>query len=222
MNMAKLGIVSTFGNDCQSSLKSNRFNVLGFTPYTLCEVDNRLCRNRNRHSFAFYRTAIIGNTPAGASCDLSRKPVEWNWLACKVAVLVPLQLILISITDPFYRTQLNSLQSLLCKACMLLRRYGILFQLVCNGNPLKTRASLAVCGFGGFGLLQLSLRHRVLPSGPAKTALSNAVRALQRKTWVRTVTEYYSKLVTVTRTPFFPQKSVAQLTPKQVLGGCHA
>ena len=38
MNMAKLGTVSTSGNDCQSSLKYNKFNALGVTSYTLCEV----------------------------------------------------------------------------------------------------------------------------------------------------------------------------------------
>jgi hypothetical protein len=37
MNMAKLGTVSTCGNDFHGSLKTNKFNVLGFTPYTLCE-----------------------------------------------------------------------------------------------------------------------------------------------------------------------------------------
>jgi hypothetical protein len=38
MNMAKLGTVSTGGKHFHSSLKSNKFNVLGVTPYTLCEV----------------------------------------------------------------------------------------------------------------------------------------------------------------------------------------
>ena len=38
MNMAKLGTVSTCGKDFHGSLKSNKINVLGLTPYTLCEV----------------------------------------------------------------------------------------------------------------------------------------------------------------------------------------
>jgi hypothetical protein len=37
MNMAKLGTVSTCGNDFHGSLKTNEFNVLSLTPYTLCE-----------------------------------------------------------------------------------------------------------------------------------------------------------------------------------------
>jgi hypothetical protein len=43
MNMAKLGTVSTGGKHFHGSLKSNKFNNLGVTPYTLCEVINTLC-----------------------------------------------------------------------------------------------------------------------------------------------------------------------------------
>ena len=40
MNMVKLGTVSTGGKHFHGSLKINIFNVLGVTPYTLCEVKN--------------------------------------------------------------------------------------------------------------------------------------------------------------------------------------
>ena len=56
MNMAKLGTVSTGGKHFHGSLKSNKFNKLGVTPYTLCEVKNKSNRNINRLSYEFYVT----------------------------------------------------------------------------------------------------------------------------------------------------------------------
>jgi predicted cobalt transporter CbtA len=105
---------------------------------------------------------------------------------------------------------------------MVFRRDAKLFQLVTFRNPLKTAVSLAVFGLGGFIHVQLTFSNGVSPNGPAKTAQSYALRASQPKNWVRTVTQYYSTLRSQLGDYFLAQNAVAQLTVKQVLGGCHA
>jgi len=214
MNMAKLGIVSTAGNSFHLLEKPSKDGACRMTTYTLCEVQARLFRNRNRHSFAFYIPDIIGSPLSFLSPYLSTERSEASTerkTAHEVAVLVPLQLILITKSHAYLCGPSKPLQSLLRKAYGLKHRYSKLFQLVTPSQLLKTAVSLAVRGFGGFRLVQLSLGNRVTPSGSIKTVAVHAVQASQRKTWVRTVTKYYSTLDTVTGDYFGTLE----------IGGCH-
>jgi hypothetical protein len=135
---------------------------------------------------------------------------------------VPLQLIITSESNGNDILTSKPLQALHSKDCMAFSGYKILFHLVTPSQVIKTAASLAERGFGGFRYVKLSLSYRETPSQVLKTAVSLAVKASQRKNCVRTVTEYYSTLVTVTRTHLHFNNAVAQLSPKQAFGGCHA
>lgn len=101
MNMAKLGTVSAGAIRPPKLTKPNNGGAYRVTSYTLCDKSGTATRNGWRYGFAFYISAISRRSPSFTSppmtSDRSEARTRRNRalrIRPKVAVLVPLQLIL--------------------------------------------------------------------------------------------------------------------------------